>query len=406
MRIIYLHQYFHTPDMHGSTRSYEMARRLVAYGHDVQMVTSDPGLSRSRFGRWTKSIEAGINVHWLGLPYSNTMSYSQRVKAFIQFALSSGRKALSLGGDIVFATSTPLTIALPAVFAAIGNRIPMVFEVRDLWPEIPIALSALKDPFTKALACWLEKFAYRNSKEVVALSPGMKEGIVRTGYPEHRISVIPNSCDFELFDIKPEEGQKLRKKHDWLGTRPMVIYTGTMGLVNGVDYLVQVARYVREINSDVRFVVVGADSREKEKVAQCAEKMGLLNKNFYMMPPAPKREIPAWLSAADITTSTVIDVKELWANSANKFFDSLAAARPIAINHRGWQADLIEHYDCGLVLDPNDTRASAIKLDRALRDRQWLAKASVNARCLGKKKFDRDQLSEKFEQILARCVMK
>ena len=145
MRIIYLHQYFNTPNMSGGTRSYEMARRLVDRGHEVHMVTSSrDGKPSGRHARgWTETVEAGIQVHWCSVPYSNHMSSRRRLGAFAKFSRLAARKATALRGDVVFATSTPLTIALPAVYAARRRSIPMVFEVRDLWPEMPIAVGAL-----------------------------------------------------------------------------------------------------------------------------------------------------------------------------------------------------------------------------------------------------------------------
>src|SRR5690606_2268049 len=109
-------QYFNTPRMAGSTRSYEMARRLTEWGHDVHMVTSwrEP----ARTTDWFTTTEAGIQVHWLPVPYSNHMSYAERIRAFSRFAFHAARRALSLPADVVFASSTPLTIALPGVYAA------------------------------------------------------------------------------------------------------------------------------------------------------------------------------------------------------------------------------------------------------------------------------------------------
>ena len=193
MKITYLHQYFHTPEVPGSTRSYEMARRFVAAGHDVNLITADrhakPGSG------WRVSDEAGIRVHWLPVPYSNEMSVRERIGAFFKYAYGAAQKASSLKTDLIFASSTPLTIALPAVWAAKRHRVPMVFEVRDLWPELPIAMGALKGAPTIYTAKRLERFAYRNAAQVIALSPGMKDGVVKTGYPAERVHVVPNSCD-------------------------------------------------------------------------------------------------------------------------------------------------------------------------------------------------------------------
>jgi hypothetical protein len=145
MRIVYLHQYFITPQMAGGSRSYEMARRLVAAGHEVHMVTSDQ-TGKDDGTRWRASVETGINVHCTPVGYDNEMAYRQRIGAFLRFAWRAARKARELGPDIIFATSTPLTIAIPAAYAARRCRVPMVFEVRDLWPAVPIAIGAIRNP--------------------------------------------------------------------------------------------------------------------------------------------------------------------------------------------------------------------------------------------------------------------
>ena len=278
MKIVYLHQYFSTPSMSGGIRSYEMAKRLVAWGHQVHMVTSDRTGDRGEGCYETN--EDGIVVHWLPVEYDNSMSFSRRIRAFVKFAIAAARKAKSIDGDIVFATSTPLTIALPAVWAAKRRKRPMVFEVRDLWPEIPIAIGALKSKPMIMAARWLERFAYRNSSAVVALSPGMRDGVVNTGYPAEKVVIIPNASDLDLFDVPAESGQAFRAKYDWLQDRPLVVYSGTFGFMNGVSYLAELAAEAYRINPDVRFVAVGG-GREKDLIIETATRLGVLNKNFF-----------------------------------------------------------------------------------------------------------------------------
>jgi glycosyltransferase involved in cell wall biosynthesis len=333
------------------------------------------------------------------------MSYRDRIISFMRFAFFSAHKAASLNADVIFATSTPLTIALPAIYASVLKRTPMVFEVRDLWPEIPIAVGALKSPVLIKAAKLLEIAAYRFSRHVVALSPGMKDGIAKTGYPEARITVIPNSCDLDLFDVQKQCGDEFRAKFRWLGNRPLVTYAGTMGFINGVSYMASLAKHVLESDPDIRFLVVGK-GKEEQKVKDNAGALGVLNKNFFMIPAIPKREIPYLLSASDITTSFVIDMKELWANSANKFFDSLAAGKPIAINHEGWQADLLRKTGAGLVLDPINIGKSANILIQALNNKAWLEKATLAARKLASDEFSIDIHAKRLETVLQNVVNK
>lgn len=402
MEIVYLHQYFNTPQMPGGTRSYEMARRLVANGHKVHMVTSDRAYQDG--GKdWYITREAGIIVYWLPVPYSNHMSYLERIRAFFRFAWWSAKRAASIPVDVVFATSTPLTIALPAVYAARRQKIPMVFEVRDLWPELPVAIGAIRNPILISLARLLERFAYRNATAVVSLSPGMRDGVISSGYLPERVSVIPNSCDLDLFQVSPEFGIKFRKRFEWLGNRPLVLYAGTFGRINGVGYLVQMAAAMQKIEPEICFLAVGG-GHEVEKVTELAKELGVLEQNFYLLPSLPKEEMPALFSAATVSTSLFIDLPEMWANSANKFFDALAAGKPVAINYGGWQAALLQETGAGVVLPPLDYDNAARMLVDFIHDPERLQRAGVAAHLLAHERFNRDKLATELEQVLLDAV--
>ncbi len=397
MNIVYLHQYFNTPAQPGGTRSYEFARRLAARGHTVNMVTSVREFPVSR--GWHQSVIDGIYVHAIPVLYANTMSYRQRIAAFLRFAYHAARRAARLKPDIVFATSTPLTIALPAVYAARRRSVPMVFEVRDLWPEMPIAIGALKGRIPISLAQGLERFAYRNASRIVALSPGMKDGIVSTGYPESHVHVIPNACDLDLFDAGPTGRDAFRERLPWLHDRPLVTYIGTLGALNGVGYLIEVAAACMYLAPAVRFLIVGK-GKDKPNVESLAHERGLLGKTVFFMDPVPKADVPAILDAADLATSLFIDLPPMWKNSANKFFDALASGTPIAINHEGWQADLLRESGAGLVLPARDPAAAAALLAAFLDNPDRVAQAGQAARHLAETRFSRDLLFDDFERVL------
>ncbi len=403
MRIIYLHQYFVTPDQPYGTRSYEFGKRLVSNGHDVTMISTDfLGIYPDATG-WIEASVDGMRVFRYPYRYSNEMGLFSRLSAFLKFARQAGKKAAQIGGDVVFASSTPLTIAIPGVRAAKKGRIPLVFEVRDLWPRLPIALGVLRNPLLKFLARRLEKYAYKNSERIVALCPGMKRGIVSTGYPEERVRVIPNCCDFDLFDAPPDRADALRREFSWLGSRPLVTYTGTVGLANDVQYLVKLAAAVLPIDPEIRFLVVG-DGREKEAVRRLAAECGVLDRNFFLLPSMPKMEIVSVFAASTLPTVTLANFKELEDNSSNKFFDGLAAGKPVAINYGGWEADLLRKHDCGIVLDPDRIPEAALLLTRRLGDPDWLRSAGRRARELGRRSFDRDTLAGQLESVLREAV--
>lgn len=400
MKITYLHQYFNTPSMAGGTRSFEMARRLVAMGHEVNMVTS----WRERDGRksWFTTVEDGINVHWLPTSYSNYMSYEQRIASFFRFALGSARKVASFPADVVFATSTPLTIALPAIYASRRQGIPMVFEVRDLWPELPIAMGALRSPITRGAARLLERLAYKCSSDIIALSPGMAKGVAATGFPINRIAEIPNSSDLDLFRPNPQLRASFREKYFITEQQLLVLYAGTFGRINGVDYLVRLASV---LSNDVRFqfLTVGG-GQEYEEVKETARRLGVLGKNLQMLGNVPKADMPKILAAADIATSLVIPLPALEDNSANKFFDGLAAGCCVAINYGGWQAQILEETGAGLQLS-RDINLAARQLQDLADHSDCLEQSKIAARLVAEQRFSRDKLAAQLEQVLLRAAL-
>lgn len=401
MKILYLHQYFNTPSMAGGTRSYEMAKRLVAAGHEVHIITSWRE-STANTDWFYESID-GIHVHWLPVPYSNSMTYSQRIIAFFKYAAKAGSKAIQLGGDLVFATSTPLTIAIPGVKASKNLKVPMVFEVRDLWPELPIAVGALKNPLTKFLAKQLEKYAYKNSSHIVALSPGMADGVAKLGFPVDKISIIPNSADLDIFMPDKRRAESFRSQYPELGDRPIILYAGTLGIINGVSYFAELAAETYKLNKQACFVLIGA-GMEWDKVKHRAIELGIFNVNFYMYPAIPKTELVGAFAAASISTSLFVDLKPMEANSANKFFDTLASGTPIAINYGGWQVPVLEDYNAGVRLS-RDIEKAAAQLSDLLGDSQLLLQMGLNARKLAEEHFSRDLLAKKLEDCLQKVAV-
>ncbi|MBT8100443.1 MAG: glycosyltransferase family 4 protein [Gammaproteobacteria bacterium] len=402
MKIIYLHQYFTRPDMSGGTRSFEMARRFVAAGHEVDIITSCQAPDRGSRD-WRHYTIDGIDVHEFPVPYSNKMRFWRRLSAFVTFATKASFKAGKLGGDVVFATSTPLTIAIPGAWAARKLKVPMVFEVRDLWPELPIAIGALKNPLLKWLAHKLERFAYSNAARVVALSPGMAEGVAATGYPTERIAVIPNSSDIVQFQNPASSATETRDRLGIPRDGALVVYAGTIGEINGVTYLCRVAEAMQAIDPSVHFLIVG-DGKDRLLVEVTASGLNLLNKTVHVRDPIAKSEMPDVLAAATVCTSLFVDLEEMWNNSANKFFDGLAAGKPIAINYGGWQADLLRRSGAGIVLDPRHPDKAATRLACFIRDARGLENAATASLDLAKSRFDRDELAESLIQTLADAV--
>lgn len=399
MRITYIDQYFKTPEMSGGTRGFEMMRRVSRAGHQVTIVTSRlDSESRSSTG-WSVTEVEGMTVHWLAVPYSNRMSFRRRLLAFGRYALAARVRAANVAADLVFATSTPLTVALPAIHAARTSRVPMVFEVRDLWPELPIAVGAIRSPLAIWMARRLELWAYQNSEAVVALSPGMAAGVGATGYPENRIAVIPNACDSAFFQVGEERAAAFRAERTWLQDRPLLLYAGTMGRINDVGWLVPVAKELLRLDPGIAILIIG-DGVEREAVMERARASGVLGHNVYFEGRLAKSEMPVAFGAASLGLNLAKDLPAIRNNSANKFFDALAAGVPVLVNYGGWQADLVESLGAGIVVRRGSPASIAAVIAGRVRDADWLSSASQAATRLGLERFERADLASKLIAVL------
>jgi glycosyltransferase involved in cell wall biosynthesis len=397
VRILYLHQFFMTREGTGGTRSYEFARQLVAAGHAVTMVTAGSGEEREVEGIRVIEARGGYSDYVSATGIGNR----RRIVAFVRFALAATLAALrGPRPDVVFATSPPLTIALPAIVAARRWRVPLVFEVRDLWPEAPIQMGALSSPTAQRVARWLERAVYRAATEIVALSPGMREGIVAAGVSPDRIALIPNASDLDLFDPALDPGD-LRERLG-LGDAFVCSYFGTMGEANDLTQVLDAAALLRERGeSDVRFVLQG-DGKRRAALERDVRERGL--DTVVLLPPAGKLAAARLAAASDACMTIFKQVPILATNSPNKLFDTFAAGRPAIVNTDGWQRTLVEEHEAGVFARPGDPTDLAERV-LFLRDHPELARRmGENARRLAEREFDRRLLAERLRGVLERAA--
>ena len=343
MRLLYLHQYFTFPESNGGTRSYDLSREFVKHGIDVTVITSSGSIKLDSKDRWVYMEREGIKLWVLNSDYDHMMSIRQRIHAFMKFVYFSTKKAISIKSDVVLATSTPLTIAIPGIIKKWRSKIPFVFEVRDVWPEGPIQQGYVKNKFLIWLLRKIEKFIYKRSDYVVPLSVGMKRDILSRVNVEN-MEVIPNISEIDRF----EHYEECDIDFDFTGKK-VVLYAGTLGPVNDIMYVAKLAQKTLPLAPWLCFLIIGNGKQKKEIVTFCKEN-DILNKNIFFLPPIGKKDLPSVYSRVTMGSSFVWDYKIKWDNSANKFFDTLAAGKPVLINYQGWQMDVIQENQCGYVL--------------------------------------------------------
>ena len=396
MRIGYIHQYFSSPESGGGTRSWEFAHLWADHGHEVVVICGQmPALS---IAGDRMNTTAGVRLLPVGSFYRSEMSVRERKQAFARFAWGAIRALSTANVDVVYATSTPLTVAIPALVAKRTRGLPFVFEVRDLWPDVPVATGHLRGSVQVKAAYALERRAYRSAAHIVAISPGIKSRIVGKGIPPSKISVITHGCDMGIFGRG--SAQTINDANPWLGDSLLVVYAGSLGQANDVSYVLQIAEAMGQLNPSVNFVVVGTGPQESALVREATAR-GLLDRNVRFLGKKSKYEVADWLARADMSLALLNGPPVLWADAAqNKFFDSLAAGTPVAVNNSSWQSDLAVREGVGVRLDAHNYEVAARQLQKALTDRKWMLEAAIRARALANGPFNRDRLAAEALKIV------
>ncbi|MBP6721842.1 MAG: glycosyltransferase family 4 protein [Bacteroidia bacterium] len=384
MHILYIHQYFCPPGGIGNNRSLELARLWVQAGHKVTVLTSTAYFpAHLKGGDKQQDLEIdGIHVVPLAVPYSHLMRFRERVKAFLQFYRKARQIAKGLPKpDLIYASSTPPTVGELGRKLSRHWEIPFVFETVDVWPDVPIGMGIVKNPVLK---CWLNRRVnriYREASLIVALSDGMKEQILTHGVDPQKVIVSYNGTSLKAFPFQAREAKPNLK----------IIYTGTVGLANGVEAIVDVCKLLESRGvSEVEFSILGGGNDLARVKAHAAN---VEVKGLRFLDPVPKEQVADLLATADIGVVTFAPFSVLQANSANKFYDYLASGLPVLLNYQGWQAEYLEQWNCGRASRMGDLHAFADNIEWLLQNPTARSEMGKNARRLAESHFDRKKIA-------------
>jgi glycosyltransferase involved in cell wall biosynthesis len=373
-----------------------MARRLVARGHEVTMVCGSYGVgSTGLVGPFVRGIRRGnvdgIEVIEFNLAYSNSDGFVKRASTFLKFAIRSIELSLKEEYDLLFATSTPLTAGIPGIFARWLRGKPFVFEVRDLWPELPKAMGVIRNPVVLWVMGVLEWMSYHSSTRLIGLSPGIVDGIARRGVRRDCILMVPNGCDLEIFsgEVCPWRPESV------LDSDLLAVFTGTHGLANGLDAVLNAAKELKRRNRlDIKILLLG-QGRLKASLQVRAKAENLDNVIFH--DPVDKARLAGLLAASDVGIQALANVSAFYfGTSPNKFFDYIAAGLPVLNNYPGWLAEMIVKYKCGFAVPPEDPGAFADALPAAADNRNLLVNLGAQAHALAESKFNRITLADRW----------
>jgi colanic acid biosynthesis glycosyl transferase WcaI len=411
--IVVVSQFF-TPEMGApAARFHDFGRMLVERGHRVRVVTGFPNSpsgvipeayrGRSSQREWIDGIE--VLRGWIYA--SPRLSKVTKSLGFASFAASASLRGLlgDLTADVVIATSPPPTVGIPGMLTARRLNAPLVFDVRDIWPEA-IALSGrLQSPGLIKLLEAVERSIYSASAAVSVVTEGKRERLIEKGVPEEKLAVIPNGVDLSRFDAAGDaarEGSELLQRHGVDTERFVVLYAGVFNPPQGLDILIDAAARLKAeaegASPAIQFALVGAGS-QRERLAERVRSEALYE-FVKILPEQPRNNIPALLCAAGSIAVTLRKRKDTH-TVPSKIYEAMASGRPVLVSADGAPRTILADAKAGLDSAAEDLEGLLASI-RTLANDPNLADEMGERGRVHARQFDRRQLSIDLEALLQR----
>jgi len=412
MRILLIHQYFLEQDDFGGSRFNEMARTWSKQGHDITvlagMIHANKSEKRPEYKgkHFVHKQHDKVSVWRCHVSESYNKNFLGRFWGYLSFVFSSlwaGLFKVNGQYDLVLATSPPLFIGIPAYLLSRLKKIPLVFEVRDLWPESAIDSGIVTNKYLIRLSYWFESFIYNKASLINVLTPAFKKALIdKKKVSKDKVILIPNASDFSLSDkiLYRFDRNKFRKdKH--LDSYFVVTYVGAHGLANHLIQLLDAAELLKDTN--VLFQLIG-DGMQKTKLIEEASNRKLDNVKF--VEPVPKSEIFKYIMASEMGASVLKKTDTYKTIYSNKTFDYMACKIPILMVIDGVSRELVEEANCGVYAEPENSADIADKIRQYLTKPDLLSKQGENGYLYAKNHFNRKKLADKYLKYLEQVAKK
>lgn len=363
MRIIYLSQYFPPESGATQTRAYEMAKTWVRLGHKVTMLAEFPnhpaGIIPAEYkGKFfERSNLDGIEVVRVWVKASPLKNFKNRMLFYLTYMFNAIIAGIFLARgryDLIYASSPPLFVGGAALVLQFIKRTPLVFEVRDLWPESAVALGELSNQSVISLATRLEETCYRKAIQVVVVTRGIYDRLFQRGISKDKLCLLPNGANVEMFTFTPAGRERIRHELG-LENKFIAIYAGIHGLAQGLETVFGAARQLQSFQ-DIHILLIG-DGPKKAELLSLASQYNL--PNLTMMAEKPREQIPDYLSAADVSLIPLKKAEIFKGALPSKIFDAWACERPVLISIDGEARQVVESVGGGLFIPPEDAQKMA-----------------------------------------------
>lgn len=410
MRILLLHQYFLEEDDPGGSRWNEMTKTWTAQGHEVTVIAGmmhANGLEKRKEYKgkyFVRKQQGDVVVQRTHVSESYNSGFLGRLWGYFSFMFSSlwaGLFKVKGEYDVVIVTSPPLFVGISGYLISRFKKAPMVFEIRDLWPESAIDTGVLTNKWVIKMAYAVERFIYKKSRLINVLTPAFYNTLKdKKGISESKLIMIPNAADFSLSEavLNNFDREQFRKDYQLEG-RFVVTYVGAHGVANHLEQLLEAGKALEDTN--VLFLLIG-QGMEKARLMKLAEEMEVKNVRF--IDPVPKQEVFKYIIASDMGASVLKKVDTFKTVYSNKTFDYFSCKKPILMAIDGVSRELVEEANAGSYVEPENIQEYNRVIREYLAAPERLLREGESGYNYARQNFDREVLAKKYLEAIRSLV--
>jgi len=400
MKILFLTQFFPPESGAASKRIHGLAKHLVSLGHEVYVVTGMPnyptGKIKEEYRNKTFCFEEidGIKVFRYYVYVSNKKNTLNRLLNYFSLVLSSlfflfKRKKV----DVVITSSPPLFLGIAGVIMSKFKKVPHVFDVRDIWPNVAVEIGEITEQSKiYKLMSKVERFIYKNSSVLTVVTKGKKETLIRNGVNRDKIRLISNGFDEEFLDFPID--QHIAESYG-LSNKFNLLYAGIIGIAQGIDLIIKAAELLKPY-SDIQFVLVGTGV-ELEKMKNLVKEKGLDNVVF--AGEQPHINIRSFLHYSQVAL-VPLKSNALKDSVPTKLYEALGVGKPVILSASGDSEEVVKEAQGGLVVKPGDVNMLVKSIEKLYQDKNFYNYCIENSEKYIIDNYSRKSIARIFEKEL------
>jgi len=349
----------------------QLCEGLTAYGHEVSVITAFPHYENFRVwdeyrgklvqrGRYHNMAVVRLYVYAPG-----KKSMVNRLISYLSYnALATIAGAISRSKwDVILCPNGSFFTGLSAWFLEKLKSVPFIYNVQDVYPDVPIRAGQLRNPYAISALRSMENFMYRKAAHISVITPAMRDNLLSKGVADEKMSIIPNFVDTEF--IRPLPKFNNFAQANGLADKFVVTHAGSIGYVYDLDTMLDAAQLL-SAEKDILFLIVG-HGVAKAALEMKAHEMKLANVRF--MPFQPREDLPSLRASSDVQVSLY---KNGAANESfpSKVYEIMASGRPLlaSADSDSSVANVVKTAGCGLCVQPGDAEGLAQAILKLYRD--------------------------------------